>query len=261
MTWLRNTFGNERCLETLRQAKKIAMMGEYAIKYAELGQSRVLELYYLFVQMINEEEDIRFRDKTFTGFTEIEKQKIRSELSALEQRYQFSMEAELNSFDVTGMRTNMDALITIWRLSKHRIDETICSYELAKMLALYRGYALEVKHVIKIENMLAGIADSAKKTSTFNDWVKNRMLLPDDERIKRPLRMRSILSYMSDWNSKKKDVKARDIEILMNDPTIQDSITDAYRIVVYLAHKTKTRLEEPATIIRQQRASLNLNDN
>lgn len=251
MIWVRDHFANERHIECLRQARKLVELGEYAIKYSALGKNRCLELVYLFRQHIQEENDRRIYGKQPELTPEEEKQ-IRIELGQRLIGPGFDPDSEQNEGDVDALRVHMDAVLTVHRLKHAGIDEHVFTYEQVKMLALYRGLALEKKHAIQLKSVLDGKESLEEKKLLFDEWLRDRMHLPETGGELRPMRMRSILAYFPHWLDKKREYQDHDIAVLKNNK--QDAIsaiTDAYRVVMYLASKLEIldNMELPQTAV------------
>lgn len=253
MIWVRNNFSKERHIECLRQARKLVELGEYAIKFASLGKNRCLELVYLFRQHIQEENDRREHDEV-PRLTPVEEQQRRI---ALEQRLigpGFNLDSEQGEGDVDALRVHMDTVLTIHRMKQAGIDEQVFNSEQVKMLALYRGLALEKKHAHQLKAILDQKQSLSDKQLLFDEWLRNRMHLPGTGGELRPIRMRSILAYFPNWIDKQWKYQAHDIEMLQkNSADSIVAIKDAYKVVLYLANKLGIvdNLEQPTAAIEE----------
>jgi hypothetical protein len=257
MRWLRDSFPNDRNLEFLRQAKKIARLGDHAIRFADLGKNRLLELFYLYNQQIQEEDDQRERDQ-LNPLTVAEKQQILSHLEDTLRSYGFNDVSEQDAVDVQQLRVRMDTAITQYRLQKAGIGQDICTPDQARMLALYRGLSLEKKQASQIRQRLEGKTIEEQKI-LFNQWVQDRMYLAtDDVQQPRPMRIRAILASFKQWCDKDALLKLHDVRVLGRDRQVTESITDAYRVIMFLASELNllNELEEPATAVAEMKATL-----
>ena len=241
MRWLRTVFPADRSLESLRQARKIASLHEYALKYSLLGKNRVLELYYMLEQHVDEENHFRSQ-KDQPLITEGEKKSRIIELEDLLINCGLNEMAELDAVDVKALRTSMDAALTLYRIRKQLALESITdvqiSVEQAKMLALYRGLALEWRHIKDVARQLKDPI-ILNRQEFFDGWVMERLYsdLDTKELEARPMRVRQILASFSHWYGKSKELKKHDLVVLARDAESKKSIKKAYRVIVYLAHK------------------------
>lgn len=251
MIWVRNTFAKERHLENLRQARKLADLGEYTIKYASLGKNRCLELVYLFRQQIQEEKDRR-EYKGEPQMTDAEEIQLLRQLDQELVGNGFDFDAEQGPNDVDALRTHMDTVLSVYRLKEAGIDSQLISYDQVKLLALYRGLALEKKTARELKDILDTKESVEDKKLLLDDWICNRMHVPGEGIELRPMRMRSILAHFPHWLDKGREYRDHDIAMLKrNSKDSIDAVTDAYRVVMYLANALgiKDRLELPATAI------------
>jgi len=134
MKWLREVFQEERCFESLRQARKLARLGEGIINYSRFGKNKCLELYYMLKQM-----------------SEVEDKNLKKMLDELLDQHPLPRNADNDYDDAMILRVHMDAVITVLRLKSYGIcKKRHFDFNQAKLIASYRGFAIEddmVKHL------------------------------------------------------------------------------------------------------------------
>jgi len=226
--------------------------------WVDLGKNRLLEMYYMFVQMLQAEDDSRtYKERAL--LTSEERNQVKRNLRLLQTQYGGPDYSEIDTSDVALFRTYVDTILTLYQLERAGIPNTVFNYDQAKMLALYRGLAIEVGQAEEIKEELDAIDNDAEKKVMFNIWVLNRMCFPIEvEHTPRPMRIKSILASFKQWSDKDGSLKKRDLIVLKRDKDIDSSITNAHRIVVYLASKLNINLEKNKTCIEEIKASLDL---
>ncbi len=178
MKWLRQNFKSELGLEALRQAKRIAHLGPYALDGINRGcnKNMMLEWYYLFGKM----PDIK-RDKNGMIISE--------RMNRLLREYDLFDPDSIDVNESEASRTRIDTVVTIFRLQENGIGDDICSIEYARMIALYRTKAIEPVQALKLKEWLdnqikvrTDLGQTGNETQwkkeDFQKWVLNRMVFP-----------------------------------------------------------------------------------
>jgi hypothetical protein len=229
MIWVRESFGRQHHLEALRQARKLARLGKDILKLAHLGKNRCLELYYLIKQVIDDEPENQ-RDSVKEVLTEIAEKYWPQDLAN-----QSSLEPE----DATDIRLTLDTILTIYRLKLNGVDETIFTFDQAKMIAAFRGLAIEATQAIGIAKYLAGFDTLDKKKAAFDGYVMDRMTFPHDDTV-RPMSLRQLLASFALWRQRRgnqiteESLGSQYLDLRHNADT-QRAVKEAYQTIKALA--------------------------
>ncbi len=149
--WKRRSFQN-RHTRYFQQARQLANMGEFAMRYASIGKNRLLELDRM-------------------------KNAVRaSSLNDIIARHPFPDTTE--DMKEVLWKEHIDAVVTYHRLKDAGVG--FAEFDQAALLACYNRHALEVKNVEKINNFLDRFPDEDKKELAFDILVMDKMNFPRD---------------------------------------------------------------------------------
>ncbi len=149
--WKRRSFEN-RHTRYFQQARQLANMGEFAMRYASIGKNRLLELDRM-------------------------KNAVRaSSLNEIIARHPFPDTTE--DMKEVLWKEHIDAVVTYHRLEDAGIG--FAEFDQAALLACYNRHALEVKTVEKIQKFLDRFPNSDAKKSAFDILIMDKMNFPRD---------------------------------------------------------------------------------
>lgn len=167
--WKRTSFG-DRHIRYFQQARQLANMGEFAMRYASIGKNRLLELDRM-------------------------KNAVRaSSLNEIIARHPFPDTTE--DMKEVLWKEHIDTVVTYQRLKDAGID--FAEFDQAGLLACYNRHALEVKTVEKIKKFIDRFPDREAKKSAFEILVMDKMTFSRDRDLQITVSRESLNKILAD---------------------------------------------------------------
>jgi hypothetical protein len=203
--WLKNNGGEDR-LRYFQQARQIAAMGDFALKYAAAGKNRVIELYRVW-----KEEGAR----------------------KLLEKY-----PPLDITDDDGgalLKIHIDIILTIYRLQKENV---IITWDDGKTIVSKLKRALDIKSAKKLAGKIQA-QPVYQKAEYLKKWLRDGCVFEADDQPQTLVSIGTIISQLTDIPEKYN----LDDATILNDVN-EESVRKAYQAICTLAQKINIDLDE-----------------
>ena len=252
MRWARQHMSGSRGDQTLLNFRNIAKLGPVAIKYANMGVKAVIELHYMFHYGLKKKNEETLA-ATGSELTDAQQHEFRTEMQDQLGKYleTYTRYAPTNADPNEIMRTAMDAALTHHRLvTVAQIPESVVTMDHALMIALFKGFSMEVRDALSLAKMLAERASTLEEMKiVFDKWVSNRMAFVDADLFTYgqvlPMRLSEFISrFIAIPERGRKHFQEEIKDLAAGSSLAKNSVLQAYRILRYIAYKADISLEE-----------------